>query len=120
MAEDDELPETSQAHPWAAHLPGQELVPAYLVSRFAAQYRAIVEVLPEAQDTSLTGVAFDEVLTRLHRHVVERVSADVADELVTADGFSLDARLDRLVRWERNARHTAGNWGAAHVPPVES
>jgi uncharacterized protein (TIGR02677 family) len=99
MAEDDELPETSQADPWAAHLPGQELVPAYLVSRFAAQYRAIVEVLLEAQDTSLTGVAFDDVLTRLHRHVVERVSADVADELIAADGFSLDGRLDRLVRW---------------------
>lgn len=99
VAEDDELPEASQADPWAAHLPGQELVPAYLVSRFAAQYRAIVEVLLEAQDTSLTGVAFDELLPRLHRHLVERVGADVADKLVAADGFSLDARLDRLARW---------------------
>jgi hypothetical protein len=47
---------------------------AYLVSRLAAQYRAIVEVLSEAQDTSLTGVAFDEVLARLRAHVADRVS----------------------------------------------
>jgi uncharacterized protein (TIGR02677 family) len=99
VAEDDELLETGQADPWAAHLPGQELVPAYLVSRFAAQYRAIVEVMLEAQDTSLTGAAFDEVLTRLHRYVTEQISAAVADELVAADSFSLDARLERLVRW---------------------
>ncbi|MEN3304051.1 MAG: hypothetical protein V7603_253 [Micromonosporaceae bacterium] len=99
MPEDDDLPEISDADPWAAYLPGQEMVPAYLVSRFAAQYRTIVEVMLEAQDTSLTGVAFDEVLTRLRRHVAERISAEIADQLVAAEGFSLDARLDRLVRW---------------------
>lgn len=64
-------------------------MPAHLVSRFAAQYRAIVEVLLQAQDTSLTGVASDEVLTRLHRHLVERVG--VADGLLAADGFSAPA-----------------------------
>ncbi|WP_233427408.1 DUF2397 domain-containing protein [Actinokineospora spheciospongiae] len=36
---------------------GQELVPAYLTSRFAAQYRVIVDVLLAEQDTSLTGLS---------------------------------------------------------------
>jgi uncharacterized protein (TIGR02677 family) len=99
VSEDDELPEPSQADPWAGRLPGQELVPAYLVSRFAAQYRVIVEVLLEAQDTSLTGVSFDEVLVRVRDHLAGRLSAMVADELTAGEAFSLDARLDRLVKW---------------------
>ena len=58
----DEMPETEAvADPWSALLPGQELVPAYLTSRFAAQYRVIVDVLLAEQDTSLTGLSFDEV-----------------------------------------------------------
>jgi hypothetical protein len=99
MADDEELPESALADPWAAHLPGQELVPAYFVSRLAAQYRAIVEVMLEAQDTSLTGVAFDEVLARIRAYVADLVSPEVADELIAGPDFSLDARLDRLVRW---------------------
>src|SRR5256885_16865860 len=89
---DEELPEHNQPDSWANHLPGQELVPAYLVSRFAAQYRVIVEVLLEAQDTSLTGVSFDEVGTRVRGYLSGRLSVEVADELVGAD-FNLDARL---------------------------
>jgi uncharacterized protein (TIGR02677 family) len=99
VAEDEELPEPTQADPWAAHLPGRELVPAYLVSRFAAQYRAVVEVLLEAQDTSLIGVAFDEVLTKVRRYLADRLSPEAADGLIAAPGFSLDARLNRLVQW---------------------
>jgi hypothetical protein len=68
--EDEELPEASQPDPWAAHLPGQELVPAYLVSRFAAQYRVIVEVLLEAQDTTLTGLSYEDVLVRVRANLV--------------------------------------------------
>jgi uncharacterized protein (TIGR02677 family) len=96
---DEELPEFNTADPWAAHLPGQELVPAYLVSRFAAQYRVIVEVLLEAQDTSLTGLSFDEVAVGVRGYLVERLSAPTADNLRADDAFSLDARLDRLVKW---------------------
>ncbi|WP_460443991.1 DUF2397 domain-containing protein, partial [Amycolatopsis cihanbeyliensis] len=99
MTEDEELPEHSQSDLWAAHLPGQDLVPAYLVSRFAAQYRAIVEVLLEAQDTSLTGVSFDDVLARVRTYLAERLPAELADELTGEDRFGLDARLDRLVKW---------------------
>jgi hypothetical protein len=58
-AAEDDLPEQAPGDRWSAHLAGQELVPAYLVSRFAAQYRVIVDVLLAAQDTSLTGLSFD-------------------------------------------------------------
>lgn len=99
MSDPDELPESSHVDPWAAHLPGQELVPAYLVSRFAAQYRAVVDVLLGAQDDSLTGVAYDEILGRLREHLVDRVPEDRVDALLGSEGFGLDARLDQLVGW---------------------
>ncbi|MBH0776987.1 DUF2397 domain-containing protein [Nocardia bovistercoris] len=99
MGDGDELVESVGVDPWAAHLPGQELVPAYLVSRFAAQYRAIVDVLVEAQDTSLTGMSFDEIATRLRAWVGERAGWQVADRLLDEDVFALDARLTSLVRW---------------------
>ncbi|MGF7238447.1 MAG: DUF2397 domain-containing protein [Frankia sp.] len=99
MPDAGELPESTQVDPWAAHLPGQEWVPAYLVSRFAAQYRAIVEILLEAQDSSLTGVSFDEVADRVGRHLASRLPADIASRLMADVGFNLDARLDQLAKW---------------------
>jgi hypothetical protein len=46
VTEREETPEAeAPADPWSALLPGQDLVPAYLTSRFAAQHRVIVEVL---------------------------------------------------------------------------
>ncbi|MBF6196185.1 hypothetical protein [Nocardia implantans] len=85
MGDGDELVESTGIDPWAAYLPGQELVPAYLVSRFAAQYCAIVDVLVEAQDTSLTGMSFDEIATRLQAWVSERAGQEVADRLLHED-----------------------------------
>ncbi|MDV9176353.1 DUF2397 domain-containing protein, partial [Streptomyces sp. W16] len=99
MPDDEELPEPSRPDPWAGHLPGQELVPAYLVSRFAAQYRVIVEILLEAQDTSLIGVSYDDVVARVPGHLSARLAPVVVGELVADEGFHLDARLDRLVKW---------------------
>ncbi|WP_236796567.1 DUF2397 domain-containing protein [Amycolatopsis sp. GM8] len=62
MIDHDELPETeAPADRWSALLPAQELIPAYLASRFAAQYRVIVDVLPAERDMSLTGLSYDEV-----------------------------------------------------------
>jgi hypothetical protein len=52
LADDD-----GAVDPWSAHLPGRETVPSYLVSRHAAQYRAIVHVLLAEQDSSLTGLS---------------------------------------------------------------
>lgn len=95
----DELIESVGIDPWAAHLPGQELVPAYLVSRFAAQYRAIVDVLAEAQDTSLTGMSFDEIATGLRIWVTDRTGQQTADRLLHDDVLALDPRLTSLVRW---------------------
>lgn len=100
MTVGDELVESSAVDTWAAHLPGQELVPAYLVSRFAAQYRAIVDVMVEAQDTSLTGLSYSDIEARLRVLVTERTEAIVADRLLREEVFALDARLDSLVKWE--------------------
>ena len=97
--EDEELPESGGADPWAGHLPGQDLVPAYLVSRFAAQYRVIVEVLLATQETSLTGVPHAEVLPMVRAHLTRSLDAEVVDRLIAESGFPLDSRLDRLVRW---------------------
>ncbi|MBF6439261.1 DUF2397 domain-containing protein [Nocardia cyriacigeorgica] len=100
MTTGEEFPEAVGTDPWAAYLPGQELIPAYLTSRFAAQYRTIVDVMLEAQDTSLTGMSHDEVSTRLWAWVSERAgSSETADRLTHEDVFALDARLDRLVQW---------------------
>lgn len=88
-----------QPDPWAGFLPGQDLVPAYLASHLAAQYRAIVDVVLDAQDRSLTGLAFDDVHAALRTGLTDRLGEQVADDLLGSAGFDLDARLDRLVRW---------------------
>jgi uncharacterized protein (TIGR02677 family) len=85
--------------PWSAYLPGQELVPTYLVSRYAAQYRAIVEVLLAEQDTSLTGLAYDEVAAAVRAHLAHRVPTDAVATLMDPHVLPLDARLERLERW---------------------
>jgi len=97
---DDDLPEQAPSDRWSAHLAGQELVPAYLVSRFAAQYRVIVDVLLAAQDTSLTGLSFDEVAAAARGYLAERLSGDTVAGLLAADEFHLDKRLEQLERWQ--------------------
>ncbi|QUQ64572.1 hypothetical protein JJ691_22920 [Kutzneria sp. CA-103260] len=87
------------ADPWSALLPGQELVPAYLTSRFAAQYRVIVEVLLTEQDTSLTGLSYDEVVAGIRAHLAGLVPVEAADRLLAPEVLHLDARLERLVQW---------------------
>lgn len=87
-------------HPWSACLPGQELVPAYLVSRYAAQYRVIVEVLLAEQDTSLTGLSYDEVTAAVRAHLTQRVPVDAVAALMDPQVLHLDARLERLERWQ--------------------
>src|SRR5262245_53099716 len=72
LADDD-----GAADPWSVHLPGREYVPAYLVSRFAAQYRAIVDVLLAEQDSSLTGLSYDEIRAAVGGHLGRRLPAEV-------------------------------------------
>lgn len=106
MIDHDETPEIeAPADPWSALLPGQELVPAYLTSRFAAQYRVIVDVLLAEQDTSLTGLAYDEVAAGVRAHLAGQVPAEVVDRLLAPDVLHLDARLERLVQW-----HVVTRW----------
>lgn len=96
----DLLGEGAATDPWAAYLRGPEYVPAYLVSRYAAQYRAIVDVLVAQQDTSLTGLSFDELESALRARLTIEVSAEVAESLLGSDRFNLDGRLAQLEDWQ--------------------
>jgi uncharacterized protein (TIGR02677 family) len=101
VTDSDELPEAGAGgDAWSAVLPGQELVPAYLTSRFAAQYRVIVEVLLAEQDSSLTGLSHDMVDLGLRAYLASRVPADVVDRLLDPGVLHLDARLEQLERWQ--------------------
>jgi hypothetical protein len=84
---------------WAGVLPGQTLVPFYLVSRFAAQYRILVDALLEAQDTSLTGMSFDDVVAAVRARLVSLLDPDTAAGLMEENVFPADARLEQLARW---------------------
>lgn len=99
MAVEDELPQRDSIDLWSVFLPGPDLVPAYLVSSYAAQYRALVDVLLEAQDTSLTGLSYDDMGERIRAYLSGRVPVDAVEDLVAEDRFNLDARLEQLVRW---------------------
>lgn len=99
---DADLEDESEAisvDPWAGLLPGRTFVPAYLVSSYAAQYRTIVDVLLAALDRSLTGMAFDEVVTAVRARLSEALGPDRAESLTASDVFLAEARLDRLVQW---------------------
>ncbi|MFF5987046.1 DUF2397 domain-containing protein [Prauserella flavalba] len=98
MGDESELPEGAGNDSWAAHLPGQELVPAYLTSRFAAQYRVIVDVLVAEQDSSLTGLSYDDVANGVRAHLRERLDPAVCDRLL--DDIHFDNRLEQLERWK--------------------
>jgi uncharacterized protein (TIGR02677 family) len=101
MTEESEgLPEDASTDTWSAHLPGQEWVPAYLVSRYAAQYRVIVDVLMAEQDTSLTGLSFDEVAAGVPEYLAARVPDGVTEGLLAEDNFHLESRLQSLERWQ--------------------
>jgi len=86
--------------PWATHLPGPDLVPTYLVSRYAAQYRVIVEVLLAEQDSSLTGLSYDEVTNAVGARLARQLPAVAVDALTDSQWFHLDSRLEQLERWQ--------------------
>lgn len=97
MADEAELPEGAGLDPWSVHLPGQELVPAYLTSRFAAQYRVVVDVLLAEQDSSLTGLSYDDVAGGVRAYLNQHVPTQVAGQLV--EEMHLEQRLGRLEQW---------------------
>lgn len=99
--EHDEVAENGEpADPWLAHLPGREFVPTYLVSRFAAQYRAIVDVLLAEQDSSLTGLGYEEIAAGVRTYLAERLPTEIVDALMHPQCLHLEARLERLKQWQ--------------------
>jgi uncharacterized protein (TIGR02677 family) len=99
---DGELPEQAEgADSWMlAGLPGRVPVASYLVSRFAAQYRVIVDVLLAEQDNSLTGLSYDEIAAAVSTRLARIFTAELAEELATDEAWNLQARLDSLVLWD--------------------
>jgi hypothetical protein len=51
------------------------------------------------QDTSLTGLSYDEVAAALRTYLVPRVPTDAVAALIDPQTLRLDARLERLERW---------------------
>src|ERR1041385_3296076 len=84
---------------WAGVLPGQVLIPAYLVSRFAAQYRVVVDALLEAQDRSLTGMSFDDIAAAVRDRLGGLLPPDKVAWLLDEAVFHPEQRLDRLRHW---------------------
>jgi uncharacterized protein (TIGR02677 family) len=56
-------------------------------------------VLLAEQDTSLTGLSYDEVADAVTSHLVERMPHEAAEALVLPDNFHLEARLSQLAHW---------------------
>jgi uncharacterized protein (TIGR02679 family) len=97
---EDELREEHEgADVWAGVLPGRVLIPAYLVSRFAAQYRVIVDALLEAQDRSLTGMSFDDITAAVRDRLNGLLPPDTVARLLDEAVFHPEKRLDSLRRW---------------------
>ncbi|WP_045744004.1 DUF2397 domain-containing protein [Actinoplanes rectilineatus] len=79
-----------------AGLPGGLLQASYLTSRFAAQYRLIVDVLLAEQEHTLTGVAATDLPDLLRRRL-RALKVDV--RLLDDPAFKLKERMARLERW---------------------
>ncbi len=78
-------------------MPGGLLQASYLTpGRYAAQYRAIVDVLLAQQQHTLTGVAATDLPDLIRAHLAAS-GADPA--LVDEAGFDLPARMTSLERW---------------------
>jgi len=97
--DDEELVEGPDS--WTlAGLPGRVPVTSYLASRYAAQYRVIVDVLLAEQDNSLTGLSYDEIAAAVSIRLAKVLSVQLAEELAADDAWKLEDRLRRLVQWD--------------------
>ncbi|MGH3625412.1 MAG: DUF2397 domain-containing protein, partial [Sciscionella sp.] len=52
------------------------------------------------QDTSLTGLSFDDVTAAVRQHLLARLPADVVDTLTAEQNLHLESRLERLESWQ--------------------
>ncbi|MEU4161706.1 DUF2397 domain-containing protein [Actinoplanes sp. NPDC026670] len=80
-----------------AGLPGGLVQASYLVGRWAAQYRLIVDVLLAQQQHSLTGIAAAELPGLLRDHLT---AAGADPGLIDDAGFSLERRMRSLEEWK--------------------
>ncbi|WP_406036503.1 DUF2397 domain-containing protein [Micromonospora sp. NBC_00898] len=93
---DDERPSDGLDVWQLAGLPGGLPQASYLTSRFAGQYRLIVDVLLAEQEHTLTGVAATDLPALLRR----RLNALGADPALLDDpAFKLKDRMGRLEHW---------------------
>lgn len=93
-------PELSQGLAWSlAGLPGQVVEASFFTVANATQFRLIVAVLFEQQQHRLTGVAQAELPELLRARLERDVGPDRATALLSDETFSLDNRVQQLVRW---------------------
>lgn len=90
---------TARSDAWQlAGLPGGLRQASYLTTEeTAGQYRAIVDILLEQQQRSLTGVGLDELAELLAARVREAAGADGVERLMP--GLDLSVRMEQLGRW---------------------
>ena len=80
-------------------MPGGLRLASYLTAgATASQYRAIVDVLLDQQQHSLTGVSFDELAALVRTRLAETSDPEVADRLMST--FALGERMAQLAAWE--------------------
>ncbi len=93
-----DLPEDSLA--WnLAGLPGAISEASYFTAANATQFRLIVSVLFDEQAHRLTGVAEAELPELIRARLETELDAARADALLTDPNFTLENRLQQLVRW---------------------
>ena len=93
---DDERPADALDAWQLAGLPGGFVQASYLTSRYAAQYRLIVDVLLAEQEHTLTGVAATDLPGLLQRRL-QALGADPG--LLDDSAFKLKDRMSRLEQW---------------------
>lgn len=85
--------------PWQLHgLPGGLALATYLTAPQASQYRLIVDVLLDEQQSSLTGVGIDELDVLVRARVTATAGVHVAARLL--ETFTLVSRMEALEAWD--------------------
>ena len=80
--------------PWdVLGLPGPVPAANFLTTKFAHQYRLIVDALAGEQSVSLTGVGYDDLVALVRSRLPEHTSAALLEDM------NLEERLGQLVNW---------------------
>lgn len=92
---------TSDVDAWElAGFPGRLNIAAYLTAdQHAAQYRALVDVLLDAQEHSLTGISREDLLASVREKIRAAADPETAERLTAPDRFDIDTRMKSLYAW---------------------